>query len=260
MRTEEIEDVSAQLSGKLMLTLEEDEWEKSGREFSKAVILKLISDKEYTYNGIVAYLESKAWILRGKVTFGEARGNRIIARFEREDDLDRVLEGGPWNYGGYAILMKRWEQGAASSEIITEKLGIWVQFRNVPEQLVMREEAAKKLGNMVGSFSKSGQKKGKNLNYKFIRSRVWLDASKPIVIGFLLARPSKEPLWITVKYERLPKFCHHCGLLTHKSEECDGGAQSRASEYDEWLKELAKLKTEAGENEVVKKCELVEEE
>ncbi|KAL9677263.1 hypothetical protein QQ045_005491 [Rhodiola kirilowii] len=68
--------VEEQISGKLVLTLEEEDWEKSDREFSKVLILKLISDKKYTFNGVLAFLK-KAWILKGRVVFGEAKRNEL---------------------------------------------------------------------------------------------------------------------------------------------------------------------------------------
>ncbi|KAL9665078.1 hypothetical protein QQ045_020487 [Rhodiola kirilowii] len=125
MSVDEVVEGTEQINEKLVLTLEDEEWEKSGRAISKALVLKLISDKKYTYNGVVAFLR-KAWVLKGKVKFGEAKGNKIIARFEREEDMEKVLEGGPWTYGGCAILLSRWEHRAVSSEIASNKLGIWV--------------------------------------------------------------------------------------------------------------------------------------
>ncbi|KAL9683209.1 hypothetical protein QQ045_015026 [Rhodiola kirilowii] len=108
MSADEVVEVAERINDKLVLTLEEEEWEKSGRAISKALALKLISDKKYTYNVVVAFLR-KAWVLKGKVRFGEAKGNKIIARFEKEEDMERVLVSGSWTYGGCAILISRWE-------------------------------------------------------------------------------------------------------------------------------------------------------
>ncbi|KAL9678513.1 hypothetical protein QQ045_016357 [Rhodiola kirilowii] len=250
MNGDVVEEVSSQLEGKLTLTLEDEDWKKSAKEFAKVLVLRLISEDKYKYNGIIAFLR-KVWTLRGKVFFGEAKGNRIIARFQKLEDMERVYDGGPWNYGGSAILMSKWVQGAASKEIVSSKLGIWVQFHNVPEQLMTTEETAKKLGRMIGTFCRPDQNEGSKLN----RCRVFLDAMKPLVTGFNLERPNKEPLWIMVKYERLPQFCHHCGLWTHETNECNLKAQSKASLYKEWLKALAEIKDGTPDNEVSKKQE-----
>ncbi|KAL9682369.1 hypothetical protein QQ045_014165 [Rhodiola kirilowii] len=114
---------------------------------------------------------------------------------------------------------------------------------------MMVDDTVKKLASMVGSFSKFDQKDGKHENYKYVRCRVWLDADKPIVTGFELDRPNKGLLWITVKYERIPCFCHYCGLWTHEMEDCDWKTQSRLAYYEEWIRTLASIKERAEEHE-----------
>ncbi|KAL9680031.1 hypothetical protein QQ045_017904 [Rhodiola kirilowii] len=91
---------------------------------------------------------------------------------------------------------------------------------------------------MIGEFNKFDQGEGNKQNFKFVRCRVWLDVSKPIVTEFLLARRGKEPLRITVRYEHIPRFCHHCGVWSHETEECEVKNRSMAPHYEAWLKAL----------------------
>ncbi|KAL9664705.1 hypothetical protein QQ045_020111 [Rhodiola kirilowii] len=113
----------------------------------------------------------------------------------------------------------------------------------------MMNDTVKKLACMVGEFSKFDQKDGKHENYKFARCRVWLNAARPIVTGFELTRRNKDPIWVKVKYERIPRFCYHCGLWTHELEDCDRKAQSRLAHYEEWIKTLASIDEKVEENE-----------
>ncbi|CAM8997768.1 unnamed protein product [Rhodiola kirilowii] len=237
MSTEEVDEVSTQMEDRLILTLEEEEWEKSAKEFARVLVLKPVSERKYSFNGIVAAMR-KVWILKGKVTFGEAKGSRIIAKFQREDDLKRVFEGGPWTYGGCAILMSRWEEEASLEKQAFNRLGIWAQFHDVPEQLMTSEDTARKLARMIGEFIKVDQGEGSNQNFKYVRCRVWLDVSKPIITSFFLARRGKDPLQITVRYEHMPRFCHHCGVCTHEMEDCNKKSRSMAPLYEAWLKGL----------------------
>ena len=41
--------------------------------------------------------------------------------------------------------------------------------------------------------------------------------------------PDKEG-WVLFRYERLPIFCHWCGVLNHDSKECDLWLQSKGGE------------------------------
>ncbi|KAL9681934.1 hypothetical protein QQ045_013726 [Rhodiola kirilowii] len=147
--------------------------------------------------------------------------------------------------------MSRWEEDTFAEKQAFNRLGIWAQFHDVPEQLMISEDTARKLANMVGEFSKLDQGEGSSQNFKYVRCRVWLDVSKPIITGFLLARRGKDPLQITVRYEHMPRFCHHCGVWSHETEECNRKSKSMASAYEAWLRGSASISevVENGETE-----------
>jgi hypothetical protein len=51
--------------------------------------------------------------------------------------------------------------------------------------------------------------------------------------------------WVSFKFERLPNFCYHCGLLTHDVKDCDEWIRSHgegvgdAHHYGDWLRATA---------------------
>ena len=47
-----------------------------------------------------------------------------------------------------------------------------------------------------------------------------LPISKPIRRGSFIARSDGEKHWVKFKYERLPLFCHFCGMLGHDVKNC----------------------------------------
>ena len=49
----------------------------------------------------------------------------------------------------------------------------------------------------------------------FMRVRVALPITKPLRRGGFIAGSDGERSWVTFKYERLPMFCHFCGILGH---------------------------------------------
>ena len=70
----------------------------------------------------------------------------------------------------------------------------------------------------------------------FIRIRVEVDVHKPLCRGRRVRFcPDKEG-WVSFWYERLPIFCHWCGVLNNDSKECDL-----------WLQSKGELRTDAQE-------------
>jgi hypothetical protein len=58
-----------------------------------------------------------------------------------------------------------------------------------------------------------------------LRFRVELNTSLPLVPGFNLPQPDKEPFWISFRYERLGDYCTLCGLIGHKKPSCPNPPQ-----------------------------------
>lgn len=75
-----------------------------------------------------------------------------------------------------------------------------------------------------------------------MRLKVALPISKPLHWGGFIAGPDGDRFWITYKYERIPMFCHFCGLLrldlchcaSHFSATRRGGDVE--FQYGDWLK------------------------
>ena len=66
--------------------------------------------------------------------------------------------------------------------------------------------------------------------------------SKPVRRGGFLAGSDGKKIWVSFKYERLPMFCHHCGLLRHNLKHCASyfavtkNNKEVPCQYGEWLK------------------------
>ena len=66
--------------------------------------------------------------------------------------------------------------------------------------------------------------------------------AKPLRRGGFLAGSGGEKAWATFKYERLPMFCHYCGLLRHDLRHCASyftrtkNGKEVSFQCGEWLK------------------------
>ena len=69
-----------------------------------------------------------------------------------------------------------------------------------------------------------------------------IDVHKPLCRGQTGRFSPNREGWLSFRYERLPIFCHWCGILNHDSKECDLWLQSKGElstedqEYGSWLR------------------------
>lgn len=69
----------------------------------------------------------------------------------------------------------------------------------------------------------------------YLWARVWLDLDKSLVQ--VVPITLKEIMSYLVQYEKLPRFCFHCGKMGHEVTECGNGVHSKnLYEWGNWLR------------------------
>lgn len=83
-----------------------------------------------------------------------------------------------------------------------------------------------------------GQSRLADSNHRgvFTRLCIEIDMSKPILHGMFLRRANRKPVWIYLKYEKLPNVCYRCGLLNHDTRQCKTPTRNVKKLYGGWLK------------------------
>ncbi|CAM8892644.1 unnamed protein product [Rhodiola kirilowii] len=217
---EEVDSITDELDGKLVVSLEDNDWRRMTEEGKRAMVVKLANGMPFNIRGLANVL-TKIWNMENRVSFAEIANNMAVASFKSEGDMKKIRDGGPWLCMDSFIIMHDWCSDLAPEEFIMNKLGVWAQLHNLPVGAVLNDkECGEKLAGYIGKFIKVSQSEVDGARKRFIRVRVEIEIDKPIVTGFLLRRLNRDPQWISVKYERLPESCAMCGRLCHETEKC----------------------------------------
>ncbi|KAF4365220.1 hypothetical protein G4B88_000379 [Cannabis sativa] len=115
-----------------------------------------------------------------------------------------------------------WPSWLALSEVIFDKSPFWVRLSGIPpfywnktnlEELASKVSPNYKLPRYIdferGSFGMG-----------IVRFRATIDIDKPLFSGFYMKREAIKDLWIQYKYEKLPKLCLKCGVISHDQKFC----------------------------------------
>ncbi|KAL9665548.1 hypothetical protein QQ045_020969 [Rhodiola kirilowii] len=79
----------------------------------------------------VAAME-KAWNTKPNLSFQEMADNRIVVKLRCEEEQSRAIEGGPWTFMGWAVIVENWRRGTMEGNFNSWNIRIWVQVHNVP--------------------------------------------------------------------------------------------------------------------------------
>ena len=90
----------------------------------------------------------------------------------------------------------------------------------------MIHEVGEDIGNGIGQFVKVDVPENGLGRGRYLRIRVDVDVSLPLLRGKILERADGSSFWVDFQYEDLPTFCYRCGCLGHGGNECIVGRGS----------------------------------
>ncbi|KAI9113091.1 hypothetical protein K1719_015616 [Acacia pycnantha] len=143
-------------------------------------------------------------------------------------------QGRPWAIQGALLNIQHWDEYMIFGEVNFDWCPFWVQFHGLPHAALDGENAIK-LGDAVGrTVLYESPKLQDRLSRTFIRARVLIRVHEPLVKGFWVPRPNRDPIWVTVRYERLQNYCYDCGRIGHESRNCKFLADATETEVKDF--------------------------
>lgn len=146
--------------------------------------------------------------------------NKFQFQFHHWRDKRRVLEGQPWHFDHYALLLGELNELEKPSEAELCMLPVWARFYDVSFKERQNEGNVIILGNKVGEFLMHDKRETSGME-KSMRIRVLLDVTKPLKKHINLKMRGGFSNKVTVKYEKLPLFCFYCGRFGYGTKDCD---------------------------------------
>lgn len=230
------EDVSSRLEN-MRLTTEEEEvitisdegWKEEIEGCSLSLIGKLITCKPFNKRAAQITLR-RAWGLEKDLQIGEVGSNLFQFKFSREFNLDRVFRRGPWSFDNQVLLLRRWQKGMTATNVKFDSVALWVQIWGAPFDM-SSPKVATEIGRRLGEVVEVEKRRSLESQNLFMRVKVAIPLSKPLRRGGFIGGSDGHRTWVDYRYERLPLFCHYCGLLGHDIKHCaEYFARSRNSE------------------------------
>ncbi|MBA0817826.1 hypothetical protein Gohar_022187, partial [Gossypium harknessii] len=130
------------------------------------------------------------------------------------------------------------EQDLESYEF--QMVPFWLRIYNIPIELMDRQIALD-VGNSIGELVAIDWKDRYGSWTEFMRLKVKIDVSKPLrrIVKYM-DRDGIERIGL-LKYERLPDFCHMCGIIGHSLKGCtinvlEGEMSHKNYQFGNWMR------------------------
>ncbi|KFK27106.1 hypothetical protein AALP_AA8G335100, partial [Arabis alpina] len=135
---------------------------------------------------------------------------RVHFRFQREEDLQLVLDNRPYHYDGSMIALERWVPTVRRD--FPNTIPFWIIIRGLPDYR-REEKTVRSIGEDLGEFHEV------DVTEPIPKVRVTLDCNSPLI----LRRETVDVDTLCIldlQYEKLHKYCTRCLRLTHEAPVC----------------------------------------
>ena len=206
------ETLGALRKGMVAVKLTKETKNRIRKSWSKTVIVKLVGRTVG-----LGYMQSKLvqlWRPTGRMDCVDLTHGFFLVRFYAKEDLDAVLEKGPWFIGDFFLSSRPWEPFFKPSATSMSSIAVWVRLHELPIELY-ETDALKQIGESLGRVLRIDAHTAMEAWGKYARLCIQIDVSQPLVDTILIRR-FEQP----VMYEGIHELCFSCGKVGHMVETC----------------------------------------
>ena len=182
------------------------------KPWSKTIIVKLVG-RFVGFNYTQSKL-SQLWRLSGCMDCVDLTHGFFLVRFYIKEDLESMLEKGPWFISDFFLSLRPWESFFKPSTANVSSIAVWVHLHELPIELY-KAKVLKQLGESLGKILRIDAHTAMEARGKYARLYIQIDVNKPLTDTILIGR-FEQP----VTYEGIHKLCFTCGRVGHTVETC----------------------------------------
>lgn len=180
------------------------------KDNSLTLIGRLTNPQEQRMRALIPSLPRK-WNLRGRAVGSDLGHDCFQFRFEREDDLQSVLDNRPYHFDYWMVILQKWEPVISSS--FPAQIPFWIRIKGLPLHY-WHDKVICEIGQELGTLENH------ELTKTSARVRVSMDGLKGLTKETVMEFDTGEECTLTFEYERLENHCSTCRSLNHLRKQC----------------------------------------
>lgn len=166
---------------------------------------RFLTEKSFNVRAMKSKLADVWRPVRG-INIKDLKPSIFLFQFYHVDDMNWVMNGGPWTFDGAIIVTNTIGKGEDPLEVPLFELAFWVQLHGLPNGF-MTESAGKQLGDFFGTFLQYDPNNNSSIWRECMRIKIKIDVRKPLKRKKKVCRKNGSENIVQCKYERLGDFC-----------------------------------------------------
>ncbi|KAL4279770.1 hypothetical protein GQ457_03G020260 [Hibiscus cannabinus] len=154
------------------------------------------------------------WSPSGEIALIDLENGYYLVRFANEDDVSKVLMGGPWLIYGNYLTVQPWSRKFSTTQDHPDEIVLWVRLPGLSYRYYTKS-MFRYIAGAVGKIIRIDYNNEEGKRGRFARLAVIVNLNKPLVPSMII-----DGFCQRVEYEGLPTICYSCGRYGHIAEVC----------------------------------------
>lgn len=154
---------------------------------------------------MLLFMLPRIWGVEGRVVGTDLVLGRFQFAFDLEEDIEEVLNMGPFHFNAWMISLVRWKPVVKVN--YPSKIIFWVYVLDIPLHF-WAAQTFRSVGDALGKVQ--GE-----VDITEGRVRVEVDGFKPLIFSMTINFDEGVELPVSLRYEKLVGFCSECFCMTH---------------------------------------------
>nr|XP_023929248.1 uncharacterized protein LOC112040592 [Quercus suber] len=183
---EEIEDeVEALREGLVAVKFPRELKQKIRNPWAKALIVKVYG-RSIGFNFLQTRLLA-LWKPAGRLDCVDLGFGFFLIRLSLKEDLEAVLQNGPWFIGKHFLSIRPWEPDFKPELANVSSIAVWIRFNDLPIEYY-NAKALYLIGKAIGNVLRVDTHTASEARGRFARLCVQVDVTKPLITAIKIGK------------------------------------------------------------------------
>ncbi|KAK1326416.1 hypothetical protein QJS10_CPA01g01883 [Acorus calamus] len=201
----------------IVASLKPEAYAKNITQWNRAVVGYIIG-KVPVYIPFLQFLKMR-WKPKGEMQLHLHENGFFTVKFDLDEDMNSVLEGGPWTMDHRPFILRKWSPEVRMEQERLSSIPIWIRLPNLPLHL-WEEDCLSRIGSIFGIplYADSATLRCSRASYARICVEVQASTTLPDSILVEVSPGLRESF--KVDYDWKPTACKFCQTFGHDEACC----------------------------------------